>query len=254
MASLYTKPQLSVTEQISLLKQEGLPILNEDLACHLLQNISLFRLKSYISYLRQRNSKKFKPGATFEQAFSLYQFDSELRKMVHAELEKIEVSVRTQLSLIMSETAGIFWFTESENFKNKEIHQLLLHNLYKELRRSDEEAFLKFQNTYKNEFPPSWMTFEISSFGTLSIIYRYLKSSHARRQFAKFYGLSDPVMESWLHSIVYIRNICAHHGRLWNKRLSINPMTPRTPHLPFIHGTPNDTKKVYYALSFPEKS
>ncbi|MDE6380839.1 MAG: Abi family protein, partial [Muribaculaceae bacterium] len=24
-------------------------------------------------------------------------------------------------------------------------------------------------------------------------------------------------MESWLHAIVYVRNICAHHSRLWNR-------------------------------------
>lgn len=55
-------------------------------------------------------------------------------------------------------------------------------------------------------------------------------------------------MESWLHSIVYVRNICAHHSRLWNRRLSINAMVPRRTGRPFI-ATPDNTKKVYYILS-----
>lgn len=59
--------------------------------------------------------------------------------------------------------------------------------------------------------------------------------------------LTDTVMESWLHSIVYVRNICAHHSRLWNRRLSINALVPRNTHLPFIN-TPQDTKRVYYIL------
>ena len=92
------------------------------------------------------------------------------------------------------------------------------------------------------------MTFEVSSFGTLSMMYRWLRAGHARRHVANFYGVSDSVLESWLHSIVYVRNICAHHSRLWNRRLSINALVPRRTSLPFVT-IPSDTKKVYYVLS-----
>jgi abortive infection bacteriophage resistance protein len=245
----YKKSQISVEEQILNLKQKGLIIDDEARALHYLQNISFFRLKSYLKPLRQFNSKTFKSGATFEQAFSLYKFDSELRKMICSELEKIEVSVRTQLSLILSEEAGTYWFTDSSNFKDSHSHALLLQKVKEELRRSDDDVIVQFQKMYSNPFPPSWMTFEISSFGTLSMIYRNLKLGHARRKLAKFYGLSDSVMESWLHAIVYVRNICAHHCRLWNRQLSINAKVPHTPKLCFLKTTPSDTKRIYYTLS-----
>lgn len=168
--------------------------------------------------------------------------------MICSELEKIEVSVRTQLSLIISDTAGIYWFESPANFRDAQRHSSLLKSLGDELRRSDDEAIVAFRKKYANPFPPSWMTFEISSFGTLSMMYRWLNAGLARRQVAKFYGLSDTVMESWLHSIVYVRNICAHHSRLWNRRLSINAMIPRRTNLPFIKVL-GDTKKLYYILS-----
>ena len=163
-------------------------------------------------------------------------------------MEKIEISIRTQLSLIMSEEAGIYWFENASNFRNHNRHSNLLINLQTELRRSDEEAIIEFQRHYSNTFPPSWITFEISSFGTLSMMYRWLNAGHARRKLARFYGLTDTVMESWLHSMVYVRNICAHHSRLWNRRLSINALIPRRTHLPFIN-IPSDTKRVYYIMS-----
>ena len=235
-------------DQITLLKSEGLIFMDEEKANHLLQNISLFRFKSYLKPFRLQNSKTFKPNSTFEAAYSLYKFDSELRKMICSELEKIEVSIRAQLSLTISQNAGIFWFTDSSNFKLKQLHNNLLTTLKSELNRSDEEAIVDFRTKYTNDFPPSWITFEISSFGTLSKLYSWLNSGLSRRQVASYYGLSDTVMISWLHSLVYIRNICAHHGRLWNKQMSINPIVPRKLKLPFV-SIPKETKKLYYILS-----
>lgn len=245
---IYNQPQISVSEQIQLLKSEGLSFKDEKRAFHLLQNISMFRMKSYLKPFRQHESHQFKIGSTFEEAYNIYKFDSELRKMVCSELEKIEVSVRTQLSLIMSDAAGIYWFEDSANFRDTNRHSYLLKSLDEELHRSDDDAIVAFQQNYSNKFPPSWMTFEVSSFGTLSMMYRWLNAGLSRRQVAKFYGLSDTVMESWLHSIVYVRNICAHHSRLWNRKLSINAIVPRRTNLTFIP-IPSDTKKVYYVLS-----
>ncbi|MDE6402700.1 MAG: Abi family protein [Muribaculaceae bacterium] len=245
---LYNQPNISVLEQLGLLKSEGLLFADENRARHIFENISLFRLKSYLKPFRMAGSHKFKPGASFEGAYNLYKFDAELRKMVCSELEKIEISIRTQFSLAMGESAGIYWFENSDNFKDISRHAQILSKLKAEIDRSDDEAILNFRKNYSNTCPPSWMTFEVSSFGTLSMMYRWLKSGHSRRGVAQFYGLSDTVMESWMHSIVYVRNICAHHSRLWNRRLSINALIPRNPRLQFID-IPNDTKRVYYIMS-----
>ena len=244
----YDKPQISISEQINLLKLDGLSFKDESKAKHILENISLFRMKSYLMPLREIRQRNFKKNACFEDAYALYKFDSELRKIICSELEKIEVSIRTQLSLIMGDYSGIYWFEKSENFRNPSRHSGLLSSLKSELCRSDDEAIIGFQRKYSNLFPPTWITFEISSFGTLSMMYRYLRPGQARRKVARFYGLSDTVMESWLHAIVYVRNICAHHSRLWNRKLSINALIPRSPQLPFIT-IPKDTKRVYYVLS-----
>lgn len=231
-----------------MLKSEGLGINDDKKVQHLLENISFFRFKSYLMPFRIPTSRVFKKDATFDDVYSLYKFDSELRKLICSEIEKIEISIRTQLSLIMGEEAGIYWFEDAANFRDTGRHSVLLANLNSELRRCDDEAIVDFRRKYSNAFPPSWMTFEISSFGTLSMIYRWLNAGHARRKVARFYGLSDTVFESWLHSLVYVRNICAHHGRLWNRRLSINALVPRKTHQPFIT-IPKDTTRVYYVLS-----
>ena len=91
----YPKQLISFTDQISLLKQRGMVFGDEAKALHLLQNISYYRLSGYwYPLLADKQQHIFKPGSTFEAAYNIYKFDSELRKLIIAELEKIEVAVR----------------------------------------------------------------------------------------------------------------------------------------------------------------
>lgn len=248
MRTPYNQPQIDIEAQIKLLKRDGLTFVDEDKAKHLLANISLFRIKPYLHPLRERNTRDFKPGTTFEQGYMLYKFDATLRKLIWAEIEKIEVSIRTQLSYMMSEEAGNFWFTDSSNFSNPAIHEGILTNIKAELKRSDDDAILTFFQKYSNPFPPSWMTMEVTSFGSLSLLYKNLKGGRARRAVAKYYGVPDKVFCSWVHCIVYVRNICGHHGRLWNRTLRIQPIVPRRTDRPFL-STPANPQTIYYVMS-----
>lgn len=205
-------------------------------------------MKNYLRPLRS-NGKNFKVGATFEEAYEYYKFDSKLRKLISSELEKIEVSFRTQLSLIMAERCGEFWFSDATNFKSANKHSELLTKLHKENERSDDDAIINFKNNFSNQFPHSWMTMEVTSFGTLSILYKLLDGNGlGRRELAHYYGLSDRVLELWLHSLVYMRNICANHGKLWNRNFGIMPLTPRRPRMNFLNTTVR-VNRAYYAMS-----
>ena len=115
----YPKHLISFTDQINLLKQRGMAFRDEPKALHLLQNISYYRLSGYwYPLLADKQQHIFKPGSTFELAYSIYKFDSELRKLIIAEIEKIEVAVRTQTAYILSSQYGAYWFEDSSLFSN----------------------------------------------------------------------------------------------------------------------------------------
>lgn len=244
----YTDRPLTFSQQISLLKANGLTFSDEEKALHILQNISYFRLKSYlIPLMSDKVNHIFKTGATFENAYELYKFDSNLRKLIAAELEKIEVSIRTQLAYILADDIDIYWFADGTNFQNPIRYTNTLNVLKTELDRSDDDQILHFKAVYNDPFPPAWMTMEITSFGTLSMLYKILRPGLSKRKIANFYGVSDSVFESWLHSIVYVRNICAHHSRLWNRTLRIMPLFPRQTTYPFIANSVANNR-LYYVL------
>lgn len=246
----YSKQLISFTDQITLLKQRGLILEDEVRALHLLQNISYYRLSGYwYPLLADKQRHIFKPGSTFEAAYNIYKFDSELRKLIIAELEKIEVAVRTQTAYILSTQYHAHWFEDSSLFSNPVRHTKVLAKIEEEYNRSDEEFITAFKAKYSDHFPPSWMTMEIASFGTLSILYGNLQPGRAKRSIAAYFGLPDTVFASWLHCIVYVRNICAHHSRLWNRILSIRPLMPRSPRNTFIALPASGTQQTYFVLS-----
>ncbi|HNW83300.1 MAG TPA: Abi family protein, partial [bacterium] len=102
---------------------------------------------------------------------------------------------------------------------------------------SISDEYDRNQELFKNHFklkygdshslPPIWISVEIMSFGDVVRIFRSYDSSLSK-EFARETKIPDKVLESWFLSLNYIRNICAHHSRLWNKMLSVKPLLPNS--------------------------
>ncbi|MEA3445732.1 MAG: Abi family protein [Bacteroidota bacterium] len=127
------------------------------------------------------------------------------------------MAIRAKMIYVLSHNHGPFWYHDIKLFRNIGIHKQLITKLKSEFERSDEEFILAFKNKYTNQLPPSWMLLEVTSFGSLSRMYSNLNPGTGKRDISRAFGLADTVFASWFHSIVYLRNVCAHHSRLWNQ-------------------------------------
>jgi abortive infection bacteriophage resistance protein len=223
---------------------------DENKALYLLENISYYRFSGYwYPLLANKENHLFKPDANFDMAFNLYRFDCELRKLIIAELEKIEIAIRAKMAYVLSMAHDAFWIEDRTLFVNPHVHQSTLNKIQDELDRSDEEFVIAFKSKYANRFPPSHILVEITSFGALSRLYGNLQSGKTKRDIARAFGLSDVAFTSWLHSLVYIRNVCAHHARIWNRPMSIQPLFPRSVSNVWLINRPIGINRVFYALS-----
>jgi abortive infection bacteriophage resistance protein len=246
----YTKVALSYTQQLQQLKDRGLIIADEEYFLHLLEVKSYYRLSGYwYPLLKDKKKHLFKEGATFETAYKIYCFDRDLRHLVLTELEKIEVAIRAKMIYILSHKHGPFWYQDLELFRNPESHNRLLSKLETEFKRSDEDFILAFKDKYSDPLPPSWMLFEVTSFGSLSVMYSNIKPGLEKREIAWAFGLADPVFSSWIHSMVYLRNVCAHHSRLWNRAMSIQPLIPRKTDGQWLSNKAIPNNNTYFILS-----
>lgn len=246
----YIKKNQSFASQISLLKQRGMTIINDNEAETWLRRVSYYRMSGYwYPLLADRENHIFKAGATFNQACYLYEFDQKFREVVFNYIGRIEIAVRTQMSYVMSMANDGYWFNDKTLFSRNDQHIKSLQSITDEFQRSDEQFVRAFRNKYSNPLPPSWITLEVTSFGTMSILYQNLKPSLSKRAVAAVFGVSDKVFSSWLHTLVYVRNICAHHARLWNRTLGVRPLMPRHPRNTFIAQPQSGTQRMYFVLA-----
>lgn len=247
----YTNQALEIEQQIERLERNGLIISDKENAIRILSIISYFRLANYWRPLEiDKINHVFKPNSTFENALSLYYFDKELRALIFSAVQSIEIALRTKIIHNFSLVHGPFWFMNNELMKSTKQQEENLLNLSKELSRSKED-FIKehFQKYSSPAMPPAWKTLEVASFGVLSKLYGNFRDKAVKKKIAKEFGVPQhEYLESWMRSIAVLRNCCAHHARVWNRRFSIIPQIPQNMQSAWITNMKNDKTKLYSLL------
>lgn len=214
------KPPATFESQLQILKGRGLIIEDEDLAIRVLQRINYYRLSAYGLSLK-RNDQFFE-GATFSQIHALYEFDHRFRYLIMDMTEQVEIAFRTHISYHIAHTYGVLGHLQSSHFENEGYHLLFVNELDKEVRRS-QEIFIKHHFDKYEGSIPVWVAVEVLSFGTLSKLFSNMKSIDKNHIAKTNYRAPAVYLESWLKCLSYIRNICAHYGRIYNRPLTSKP-------------------------------
>lgn len=221
------KPVRSITEQISLLKQRGMLFHNELQASQFLKNISYYRLKGYWWDMQQdRITHTFAPNIYFENVIERYNFDRHLRLVLFDAVERIEIALRTKMIYYLSLSYGATWYLDSNLFANSEKHVENVNHLQREFGYSQEIFIKDHKRKHPNSNAEAWKILEVASMGTLSKFYKNLKHQLPEKStIAKEMGLNlHSELSSWLEAIVYVRNIIAHHSRLWSRNMVKRPI------------------------------
>lgn len=246
----FTKPALTIPQQIAKLKSRGLVISDEAEAAHYLQFIGYYRLSAYALPLQEPAvpGKPFIQGTTFQNILDLYRFDRELRLLAMDAIERIEVAARAVIMNEMAIRHGPHWFMDSMHFNptSRWRHHDLMNRLDKEFDipvggktprfpHSHREVFINhYFDTYTSPYlPPIWMISETLTSGTWSKIFDNLKLPADRKAIAAPFGMHEQILRNWLHALTYLRNLCAHHARVWNRQMVIKPIIAKK-HLPFL--------------------
>jgi abortive infection bacteriophage resistance protein len=221
------KPPRTYPEQLEILKSRGLFVTNEPEALHILEHHNYYRLSAYRFPLTEHdNPDRFLEGATFDDLWALYCFDRGLRQLVNEACKRIEISVRARWAYVLGHACGPQAYEIPLNFKNRIRHAAHLESLDGELDRSDEVFVSHYRSKYGMKRPPIWAACEVMSFGLLSRFYSNIRHDRDKKRIANTYQLSVDGLKSLLEHAVYLRNLCAHHSRLWNRRLTITVALP----------------------------
>ena len=282
MASRNEKPWLSVDDQLSKLVERGMLISNRAKAQDVLERIGYYRLSGYWFDMRVRDVPfcpldpetgrkpkrvvierpvldEFKPGTRFQDAVDLYVFDKKLRLMAMDALERIEIALRVDLSHSLGKSDR-FAYLDANFFHPTFARDISLDSgltrhhewlvKHASLINRSREEFIKHNKTKYGLPLPIWVACEVWDFGCMSTLFSGL-TSEAQDAIAQTYGVEDGrVFASWLRSLNYLRNVCAHHSRLWNRNVVDQPKLPDRGVVPSLDGFQGNEKAGLRARPF----
>ena len=178
-------------------------------------------------------------------------FDKQLRLLCLQALESIEMSVRTSIAHTLGRISPIAHLNK-DNFDQRFVeskngqwgYDKWLSKYHEQINRAKKSPFIEHHhNNY--QYLPIWVGIEVLDFGSISVLYTGLKGRQ-QQQISKSYGINNAkVFASWLRSLNYIRNICAHHGRLWNVNIDVIAQIDKD--VPSLQDL--DNKRIYFYLT-----
>ncbi|MEQ1771172.1 MAG: Abi family protein [Devosia sp.] len=238
---------------------------DEAKASEYLSRLGYYRLSAYWYPFRVTSggvvTDNFKAGTSFKWALDLYSFDKKLRLQLLDVLERIEIFVRTAVALQLGQFDSHAHrnpklldskFTRLDPRTKLVAHTEWLATLDNKARFSKEEFAEHFRSKYSTSHMPIWIAVELLDFGPLSMLLSGMKWVDVDAIARSCGAVNREVLASWIRSLSVVRNVCAHHSRLWNKPLVDQPRLPppgSVQLLNHVSSSPFGAKRLYAACA-----
>lgn len=248
----FEKPAITIGEQLRVLEDRGLTISDRNSALHYLEFIGYYRLSGYMIRFQTggdgADRHDFQNKTGIEDVVSDYIFDRKLRLITMDAIERIEVAAKATIFNHLAVAYGPHWYTQSQVFRHKGAHQKFEKRVEEVMVRRKSQFVQHYVDSYTiPRTPPGWMLAEELSLGTISHLYSDLAKNDDKKPAARRFGAPKiDVMTSWLHALSYTRNLCAHHARIWNRGMTIQPKMARS----WDSRIPAESKGRFYGTAF----
>lgn len=262
--SIPLKPWISIESQISQLQRRGM-LVDEEEARIWLSAVGYYRLSGYwhpyiekSAHPQMNDEARFSIGTEFHEVVRLYEFDRKLRELALSAVERIEVSFRSQLSYQLGRHDPEGHLSKS-NFCSEEDHREINALVCKRIdraRSSNDPIAIHHEEKYSGRYP-IWAVTEFFDFSDISKLYAAVvpEKKFGIAEHFGFAPASDGFnsgvrgkLQGWLHNLTIVRNIAAHHSRLWNR-----PFKPtsgkQVRHLTGMSSLPKSNTRVFGSLS-----
>jgi abortive infection bacteriophage resistance protein len=262
----YEKPPLTFQAQAELLLSRGIVGDRTDMVAKL-STVNYYRLSAYWYPFRlespipspTKRLDQCKPGTSFDVIWETYVFDQKLRLITMEAVERIEVAVRTQLAYHHAHAwSPDAYATNPDSLPrlngtndDRLSHNGFLERVNKVLALRREDPFVRhFREKYTSSaHMPIWMVTELMSIGDIVVMYQGCRDAE-RDPVAAAFGVTSGVFASWLGTLQHVRNICAHHGRLWNRTLvKIPKIPPMRTHPEWFQPVNIGSNRVFVAMT-----
>lgn len=228
---------LKVEDQLDLFYRRGMKLTNKKKHIEKLKHISYYRLKEFAKPYSKITMYGEVPvlryeEISFDDVVRRYYQDKNLRiNLLHA-IEKIEVSIKRNISFILGKRYGAFgyldfslWANKNDNskFKLEKEQFYFKKDLLKTISKSSLSDLKNDSNLNRDGFPTVWIVTELLMFGNLVHLIE-LMSKKNQRELADYYKCTIKELLSWLKCLNFVRNICAHNSNIIDIQLQTKPL------------------------------
>lgn len=214
----------NLEEQIEILKYKGLIINNEKYAKDVLLRENYFFLNGYRHlFMYGSSDKRFIENTTFEELYSMFLFDRNIRNILFKNLLIIENNLKSIISYQLSKKYGYREkeYLKEKNFTNRPDKRRQVKDLISKMKRQirinsrEHDATTHYANNYG--YIPLWILVKVLSFGIVSEMYSILKEND-QIEIAKVYHLKPENLINCLPILANYRNLCAHEDILFDNK------------------------------------
>ncbi len=221
----YQHVPTTIDQQIEFLQSRGI-VGDEELLRRWLKTVGYYRLSAYWLPWElppadgETRSKRFPAGTNFTDIVDIYIFDRQLRLLIMEAIDRFEIAVRARWTNLFSLAHGSHAHMDHRNFQNGFDYARMFSKISSTVEQSSEVFIEHYRNKYASPYlPPLWQITELMTLGEISMWVKATKDNNMKDAVAKDLGLPNKeTLEGTLQLLSYVRNICAHHGRLWNRR------------------------------------
>lgn len=247
----YTKPHATGLQRVAHLRARGLHIPKPNVAAKKIDSIGYERLRIY--FLSRRDltqpNRPFLPGTSYRDILRIYEFDEKLRAICFDAIGTYELMLRNAMSEALSRRYGGHPYDIINAFKDAKAHADAYKTFLDVYCKSKDHRAKHYRAKYNPPLlPPIWTLKEFLTFGATGHLFKYLDGT-IRSEVAKGFGVnSDPVFSSWQDALVDVRNICAHHDRLFNRSFQKQPQKLKSANVPSV--IPKKLKAILQCLDY----
>ncbi len=215
-----TKTYLTINELISYMKSKGIVVNNEERTKEILKQQNYYVIMGYKDLFIKDN--RYKNNVSFDNIYSLYKFDRELKMLFLNTLLDIENIIK---NAIVNQFCSTYGFKETnyldkENYNTTHTYLNKIMGIFKqqiEEKKKNNIAVEYYINTYN--FVPFWVISKVLSFGLIKDLYNIMKKTDQRiikDNICNFKDTKIKHLYTQLQLMVHKRNNTAHDEIFFN--------------------------------------
>lgn len=233
----FMKPvSLKFDKQLKLFEERGMIMKEADIKK--IENISYYRFKEFAHPLAKITKKSGEiivdyTGVNFSEVLTRYYQDKNLRIFLLHAIEKIEVSVKTNLAYILGEKYGAFGYLdfslwgnrqEFSKYKMQQKEMQFKRQLLKSVKKVSRSSDAKMKRNQDSDgFPTVWLALNILTFGELVSLIEVLSKKN-KIDLATIYDCTSNEFVSWMKTLHLIRNTCSHNSNIIDIAIKTEPL------------------------------